>query len=252
MNNQLVENPQSQAGLNANALKFIAITAMTVDHVTWTLMPGFDPSPLAVILHCIGRMTAPIMFYFIAEGYHYTKNLTKYFQRMFLFAVISHFAYALCFGGTFMPFENGRLFGQTSVIWSLMWGLAALAAVKSENPKMTPVLKGLAVIACCLLALPADWSAAAVLSIVFVGVSRGNFKKQMLGILLPVAIYAAGYAAFYDFTYGLVQLAVVLSFPVLYLYNGQLGKWKGMKWFFYAYYPIHMTILGLIRIYYLK
>jgi hypothetical protein len=238
--------------MNANALKLIAILAMTIDHLTWTFLPGFDQAAVPVILHCIGRMTAPIMFYFIAEGYYYTKNLKKYVLRLFIFAVLSHFAYVICFGGTFIPFQNEMLFSQTSIIWSLMWGLIALAVTKSEDPRLTKAIKTVLVIACIIISLPADWSAAATMAIVLVGINRGNFSKQMLGIFVPVALYSAGYALFFDRTYGLIQLAVVLSFPFLYAYNGKLGKWKGMKWFFYAYYPLHMTILGLVRIYWLK
>ena len=252
MNRQEIQNGKNQAGLNANALKLIAIVAMTIDHLTWTFMPGFDQAALPVLLHCIGRMTAPIMFFFIAEGYHYTKDLGKYIKRMLIFAILSHFAYALCFGGTFIPFQNGMIFSQTSIIWSLMWGLIALAVAKSEDPRMTKAIKWLLVIGCVLISLPADWSAAAPMAIVLVGLNRGDFKKQMLGIFIPVALYAAGYAIFFNVTYGLVQLAVALSFPFLYTYNGARGKWNGMKWLFYIYYPLHMTILGLIRVFWLN
>ena len=33
------------------------------------------------------------LLYTSAEGYHYTKNINKYTARLFVFAVISHFAY---------------------------------------------------------------------------------------------------------------------------------------------------------------
>ena len=42
---------------------------MTVDHLTWTLMPGYSRVWWVVVLHVIGRLTAPIMWFFIAEGY---------------------------------------------------------------------------------------------------------------------------------------------------------------------------------------
>jgi hypothetical protein len=244
-------NVQAQKGLNSNHLKLIAIAAMTIDHLTWTLMPGFDQRPLAIFLHCIGRITAPIMFYFIAEGYYHTKDLKKYIFRLFGFSVVSHFAYVICFGGTLIPFQSGR-FSQTSVIWPLMWGLIALAAVKSDNSKLKPALKVIIVIVCCIIAAPADWSFAAPLAIVLIGINKGNFKKQMLGMIIPVALYSAGYASSFDMTYGLVQMAVVLSIPFLYFYNGQRGEWKSLKWIFYIYYPLHMFILGWVRIFVLR
>ena len=32
------------------------------------------------------------------------------------------------------------------------------------------------------------------------------------------------------------------------MYNGERGDGKGMKHFFYLYYPLHLVICGLIRI----
>ncbi len=39
-----------------------------------------------------------------------------------------------------------------------------------------------------------------------------------------------------------------LSIPLLFQYNGERGKWKGMKWLFYIYYPAHLVVIGIIRI----
>jgi len=251
MNNFSASETQSLKGLNSNHLKLVAIFAMTIDHLTWTLMPGFDQRPLAVFLHCIGRLTAPIMFYFIAEGYYHTKDIKKYVLRLFVFSIVSHFAYVFCFGGTLVPFQNG-FFGQTSVIWSLMWGLIALSIVKSENKQWNLFLKIFLVAACCIIAAPADWSIAAPLAIVLIGINKGNFARQMIGLVFPVALYSYGYATSFDMTYGLVQMAVVLSIPFLYFYNGQKGRLKSLKWVFYLYYPLHMFILGLIRVFVLR
>ena len=48
--------------LNSNVLKLIAIIAMTLDHLTWLLFPGYSTEPLAIILHLVGRITCPIMW----------------------------------------------------------------------------------------------------------------------------------------------------------------------------------------------
>ena len=55
-------------GLNSNQIKVIAIIAMTIDHVTWLLFPGCQKIWWVMLLHVIGRLTAPIMWFFIAEG----------------------------------------------------------------------------------------------------------------------------------------------------------------------------------------
>lgn len=81
-----------------------------------------------------------------------------------------------------------------------------------------------------------------------IGRNRGNFKKQMTGMIFAVAIYATIYMLFINKTYGAIQMFVILAIPLLKVYNGQQGKWKGMKWLFYVYYPLHLVICGLIRI----
>ena len=39
-----------------------------------------------------------------------------------------------------------------------------------------------------------------------------------------------------------------LSYEVLKLYDGTREKSKTMKWFFYMYYPLHLLIIGILRI----
>ncbi|MEA4895417.1 MAG: TraX family protein [Oscillospiraceae bacterium] len=250
MHNALAESGTTSK-LNGNQLKLIAILAMTIDHLAWTFYPGYQTGAIPIIMHLMGRLTAPIMWYFVAEGFFYTKNLKKYIMRMFLFAIVSHFAYALMFQKDLIPFQND-IFDQTSVMWALAWVLVALSIEKSENLKLKPWMKNLAMLLIWIITFCADWSSIAVLAIVHIGKYRGNFKRQMTGMVLYVVIYATVYALFLNPLYGLMQMAVALSIPVLYLYNGEKGKWKGMKWLFYIYYPAHLTILGLVRIFILS
>lgn len=103
------------------------IIAMAADHLAWTLWPGYANKEWWLIaLHLFGRLAAPTMWFMIAEGYTHTSNLKKYLQRLFVFAVLSHFAYNFCFGISFVPFRHSFL-NQTSVIWALF--CAALGAV---------------------------------------------------------------------------------------------------------------------------
>ena len=68
---------------HANTLKLIAIIAMTIDHIADLLYPGMPNNIIPNICHIIGRLTAPIMFFFICEGYFYTKDVKKYIKRLF-------------------------------------------------------------------------------------------------------------------------------------------------------------------------
>ena len=84
-------------GLNREQLKLIAVIAMTVDHLAWVIWPGYSKDICIVVLHCIGRITAPIMWFFIAEGYYHTRSVKKYALRLLAVAIISHFAYTFAF-----------------------------------------------------------------------------------------------------------------------------------------------------------
>ena len=239
--------------MNSNSIKIIAIIAMTIDHLAWVLFPGYPVAPLPILLHMIGRITCPIMCYFIAEGYYYTKNVNKYNARLFVFAFISHFAYIFALGdfeglASFIPFYNGNILNQTSVMWSLAWGLVMLRIVNSEKIKGN-TLKVLFVVLICLISFPSDWSCIASLCIMAFGTNRYNLKAQMSFMFFYVAIYTAVYFVAIDKVYGLIQLAVVLAIPILKVYNGERGQSPRfnnvMKWGFYIYYPLHLFILGI-------
>ena len=232
-------------GLNGNQIKLIAIIAMTVDHLTWAFFPGTQAVWYVFMLHIIGRLTAPIMWFFIAEGCHYTHNVRRYAGRLFLFAVISHFAYDFAFGIPFLPFSSGA-FNQTSVMWSLAWAVAAISICRQDRiPQWEKIL---AVLAICLVSFPSDWSSIAVMCPLYLYSHRGNMKKQAFDIVFWSFIYAAVYFLFIDKLYGILQMFTFLTIPILSGYNGQRGNWKGMKWLFYIYYPAHLVVIGLIRI----
>lgn len=236
---------EKQKMLNANQIKLIAIVAMTTDHLTWAFFPGTQAVWYVFALHIIGRLTAPIMWFFIAEGCHHTRSMGKYIGRLSLFAVISHFAYNFAFGISFLPLSTG-VFNQTSVIWSLAWAAGLIWICNQDRiPKWAKIIS---IIAICLISFPSDWSSIAVMCPFFLYVHRGNFKLQARDILLWTFIYAAVYFIFLDKLYGALQMFAFLTIPILARYNGERGKWRGMKWFFYIYYPAHLVVIGLIRI----
>ena len=232
-------------GLNANQIKVIAIAAMTVDHLTWAFFPGTQAIWYVCLLHMIGRLTAPIMWFFIAEGCHYTRNMGKYIGRLFFFAVISHFAYDFAFGIPFIPMSTG-IFNQTSVMWSLAWAAVLIFVFRKEDiPKWVKIVS---IIVICVISFPSDWSCIAVMCPFFLFMHRDKFKRKAADIVIWTFMYSVVYFIFLDKLYGVLQMFTVLSVPVLAVYNGERGEWKGMKWFFYIYYPAHLIIIGIIRI----
>lgn len=233
--------------LNSNHLKLIAIIAMTIDHIADLLYPGMPNSIIPNICHIIGRLTAPIMFFFICEGFYYTKDLKKYIKRLFIFAIISHFAYCFAFGINFIPFSTGNIFNQTSIMWSLAWSVVALYIVYGNN-KFKEWQKWLLVIVLNIITFPADWSSIGLMIILSMYEHRGSLNKQIINMMFWATIYALVSFLFVSKTYGIIQLFVIIVYPLLKLYNGKKGKSNWMKWFFYLYYPLHLFLIGIIRL----
>ena len=233
--------------LNSNHLKLLAIIAMTIDHIADLLYPGMPNNVVSTILHIIGRITAPIMFFFICEGFYHTKDLKKYITRLFIFSFISHFAYCFAFGINYIPFKNGNIFNQTSIMWSLAWAATSLYIVYGQN-KIKEWQKWILVILINLITFPSDWSSIGVMIILTMYKHRGNLNKQMINMIFWTLIYALVSFLFVSKIYGIIQLCVILVYPLLKMYNDEVGKIKWMKWFFYIYYPLHLVIIGILRL----
>ena len=234
--------------LNSNHLKIIAIIAMTIDHIADLLYPGMPNIFISNVMHIIGRLTAPIMFFFICEGYYYTKDIKKYISRLFIFALISHFAYCFAFGINFIPFSTGNIFNQTSIMWTLAWAVVALHIVHGKN-NLKEWQKWLLIILINLITFSSDFSSIAVMTILFMYDRRGNLKSQMICMMAWLSLYALISYLFVSKTYGLIAMTAILVYPLLKNYNGQRGKVKWLKWFFYLYYPLHLIIIGALRLY---
>lgn len=233
----------NQKYLNGNTLKFIAIIAMTIDHVAWLIFPL--ESVAGQICHIIGRLTFPIMAFMIVEGYHHTKNVKKYLIRLAIGAVISHFAYAFCFQHPILFDFSTRIVDTTSVLWGFTFGLLSLMIYHSKQ--IQAWLKAVLILFCIVFSIPSDWSWVCVVFLLVIDRNYQNRKKQIIWMTVIGWSYAAVYCMVTSW-WNAYQFAILLSFPVLCIYNGERGKWKGMKWLFYLYYPLHLLILGGVRL----
>ena len=235
--------------MSGNALKIIAIVCMAVDHVAWVFFPGDNMEPLTIVMHVIGRTTAPIMIFFISEGYHYTRNRKKYLGRLLLFSAISQIPYLMIFSD--MVVIPG--IPTMNVIWPFAMGVLALMVDQGDIlPDIKPWQRVVLTWVFIALALPSSWSMPAALAIFFMGRQWGNIKGQMITMAQFLAIYAVICGFLFNLTFGLIHIGVVIPILLLaFLYNGTRGTVGGnaMKWLFYIFYPAHLLLLGLITIY---
>lgn len=210
--------------LNRNQLKYIVIIAMLIDHIAWAFVP--TASLLGQIMHFIGRLTAPTMAFFVAEGYHYTRNFKKYALRMAVFAAVSW--------APFVFFETGRLpimiseGGTVSfnpwqgVIFTLFLGLMAIKLWDSENPKW---IKFVGIIGICVISVIGDWAFMSVLWCLFFHIFRDEPKKKWIAFCIIGVFSSASMFLAMPWYSQLFQLGVFAA-PLLIgiLYNGESGK----------------------------
>lgn len=157
----------------------------------------------------IGYFTAITMCFFLVEGYQYTHSQKAYALRLLLFALISEVPYCLAF--------------------------TQVGIIEFEGLNM-------------MFTLLFIWS-------------KGSDKKIKLSFIIAVLLFAAfnlagGIGRFSMTTNILYALGSMVGtglsgIVIAYLYNGKRME-KGRvfsKWFFYWFYPVHLLILGLIRIF---
>ena len=118
-------------GLSRTQLKIIAIISMVIDHFAWGFVDFY--SPLGQFLHVCGRLTVPIMCFFIAEGFRKTSSIKKYIHRMAVFAVITIIPFYIFFHEEYGFRQN--------IIFDLMLGLILLTVLECKHlPKWGKVV----------------------------------------------------------------------------------------------------------------
>lgn len=226
--------------MNRNLIKYIAALAMVIDHVGLLFVP--ISTPLGVIMRVIGRLTAPIMCYFICQGYIHTHSKKKYGIRLFVFAVISQIPFAYMVYGYFWKLH----FNVIATFFFCFLALLALDKLKS------PALKIFSIACVMVLSDFCDWGLMAPLWTICFYLLKDNKDKMSLWYCILCLFWCvrcccvsySGGGEWYD---SLWQLGSLLALPVINLYNGEKGKNnKFSKWFFYWFYPLHMLILGII------
>jgi hypothetical protein len=234
-------NEVKQKSLSGNTIKIIAIIAMIIDHVGWAFVSTNTLG--AAVMHTIGKITGPIMCYFIAEGNHYSKNKRKYVERLAVFALISHIPYNIFVNKgsiTLLP---------TSVIFTLMCGLLALIVFENIENKVFKIILILFFVA---ITYWADWEIFGVLFILAFGIFYGDTKKQMSAFAV-LSFCRIIYTSFTDASFNLYVtvpriLSAILVILLLSLYNGTKGGTKYSKWAFYIIYPLQFLIIGGIAL----
>lgn len=231
------------------SLHIMAMVFMLCDHLWGTVVAGND------WLTCIGRIAFPIFAFLIVEGYFHTKNLRKYVLRLLLFAVISEIPFNLAMGSSlFYPLHQ-------NVLWSFLISIGLIhwnETVKSKSLWLR-ILVGLATFLIAYLGgtiTMVDYLHAGILTVLVFYLFRHKkwwcYAGQLLCLWYINTEILGGYA--YEFTlfgkttYLLRQSLALLALIPIWLYRGNQGYYsKPLKYLYYAFYPAHLLILGLLK-----
>lgn len=237
----IMENTQKRFRcLSGSTLKIIAICAMAIDHFAASIIyygillprktprltiPNWDWFTIYMVMRCIGRIAFPIFCFLLIEGFLHTSNKQKYALRLFLFALISEFPFDLALFNTPFDLEHQNVFFTLLIGLLVIWAMEA-----AEKFRFYILLKAAAVLAGGALAL----------------LLKTDYDYK--GIIVIVVLYCLRYNQVLRTIVGCICLLweapACFAFIPINLYNGKRGL--SLKYFFYAFYPVHLLIYAAI------
>lgn len=219
--------------LSGNALKIIALIAMTLDHI------GVQFFPTVGWLRVVGRLAFPIFAYMIAEGATYTKHRARYFGTIAALAAVLQVVYFVTMHSLYMCiFVTFTLslcliysldYAMEKLSWSVVLALLVWLGVVFVSGVLPMMKTGTDFFV--------DYGPVGVLIPAALYYTKGKWPKLLVlgGLLVLLALYA-------NLT---VQWYALLVLPLLALYSGKRGKYK-LKYLFYIYYPVHLAVIWAI------
>jgi len=247
--------------LDAYQLKWIAIIGMVLNHMViawWEIIPAW----LAFPLYAAGGLTFPIMGYFVVEGYKHTKNLGRYISRLLIIGLISVPFHILTLG---MPMGGGNpmAYPWLNIMFSIV--LSLLVILLYDKIKVRVLFWLLYIIVIVPISfLFFEWYFIGVTMVLLFHIIRNENARRivppifsgvcflllsLLTLVSPAEAMESMYGAnslIADPTFAPVMMTFVIgcvaAAVLLKNFSGERGK--RMKWLFYAFYPVHLAILG--------
>ena len=229
--------------MNRDTIKMLAMATMLVNHIANVFMPA--GAPLTNLCLYIGYFTAVTMCYFLVEGYGYTHSKTQYAGRLFGFAVLAQLPYQLVFPEHGMA---GML--RFNMLFTLLLCFLVLAAQEKIH---SGFLRVFCIVLLIFASIFCDLALLAPVFTLLFAWAGGNRTRQKVAFGAAALLYGGMAGLGSGQVWEAVGCAVpilVSAFMILYLYNGRRAA-RGRtfyKWFFYAFYPAHLLVLGLLRL----
>lgn len=270
----------AKSGFTSYSLKVLALLLMTLDHIYYYLGSGILPIPHIFTL--LGRISAPLFLFAMAEGFSHTHDRMAYLKRLYLASVLMSVGNDLV--NSFLPHPNGAMvingmFATLFIVGLYIWAIELLLGnIKKKNWKnigialamlLIPIGSGIGVtlyigntasvspigrivFQALYTLVPSPIFVEGSVYWVFLGTGFYFLRNKKIGLSVFYVLMsgfffftAAGEGMTYENLFILNdQWFMVLSLPFILLYSGQRGK--KMKYFFYMYYPLHVYVLVLL------
>ena len=231
------------------SLHIMAMVFMLCDHLWGTIVPGND------WLTCIGRLTFPIYAFMIVEGYFHTKNLKNYVRRLLLFALLSEIPFNLAMGSSlFYPIHQ-------NVLWSFLISIGLIHWNERVKEKRILIRLLVAAASLCIGCLGGivtfvDYYHAGILTALAFYFFRG--RKWWHCAAQFLCLWYINFEILGGFSYEVTlfgqtrflerQGLALLALIPIWLYRGKQGYHsKTLQLVYYAFYPLHLLILGLLK-----
>lgn len=222
-------------------LKLIAMLSMLCDHAGVVLFPQYR------ILRVIGRLAFPIYAYCLAAGCIYTHDRLRYLRRLVMLALISQPLHEALFNHR--PFELTLDFfmkgwRDPSILVSLVLGALVIWSIRERELLFTIALA----ILIAMIQTKLDYKFRGILLMVlfylFIHV-RWLSLPCMAAYMVWWGLQGKGYMLF-DVRFS-IQMFALLALPLIYCRTNSGIRLP--KWLFYAFYPAHLMLLLLLKIY---
>lgn len=225
--------------LSGAELKLIAIISMLADHVNKALIYPYLESNhgflafISDVFDIIGRIAFPLFCFMLVEGYFKTRNRKKYLLNLLLFGVISEVPFDMFTTASFFNMNWNNVMFTLALVLVTVWIIDTLKEKMQKRPKALWYLVSiLIVLVMCIvsMSLSLDYEHHAIL----IGYFFYLFHD------MPVFAIPFGYASMFKEPWALLGFGLTLT------YNGERGKQH--KMLYYWFYPVHLLILGLLRL----
>lgn len=255
-------------------LKIIAMITMLFDHIGAYLVP--IKSPFYYPMRVIGRIAMPLYAFFIVEGMRYSHNKLKYLLQLFIMGIIVDIGEII-----FLKKYSGSIF-DTFVISGLIIYFLMKKEIYLKVFALIPFAIGI-LSGFSFFPIRLEYGPYGMLTvlIIYLGYALIDFYGKLtctqydidyqaykksgtftFYYVLCAALLLIGFNAlcvifqkylylYFDASsvdYG-IQSFIVFALLLLILYNGKRGYNHPLfKWGCYAFYPVHLIILYIIKL----